>query len=332
MEFVDSDVERLENEGGRPFAGHKGSWGPGKSEAFKLLQKVTLRTLAGHRKYMDSNLVSLPGTATLSKAVELMASLQLSCIPIMDSPSPGGFSGFVDTVDIAAYLSEHGMERHRVAELLSTPLSNLINLSGKDIAIPAYEDDPASSVLRLFVAGLQRVPLFNKNDVLVGICTQLDVIRFLVEQFRQGQLNSVKNTPLHGVKGRDKESESTLPQNTMIQAICKMVKFGRRFLAIVEPKNGMLVGGLSARSLVWLFKPSTISGLEMTVENYTEQHSQTIMKPLYEQVGVTLEQACKMMATHRAHQLFLVESLESMVFAGSMSLRDLCEVAIFSNG
>lgn len=365
MEPVIEDISRWESEGGKAlpeqdleenefFEGEICTGLvklPRKNELLVGMDQITLRKATSHRDYVTNwprrdyvglELISVAPSSSLSHVLRVLARNKISCVPTIepdavDVSRPGVFRGFVDMLDVATFFAEC-TQRHpdmSEKEILATPIGTLIDRSHKDPAHPCHHDLAITSVLDLFSKGLHRVPLFDDNKHISGLCSQYDVVSCMADLFEKGSAVGMGTRSVQQYKeifsgGHWGECAvvGVPPNISLREALVKMADSGLSALAVVE--NGRLVGQLSVQDLTLMIPGGAIqmaSWLDKSVQTFLDQHTDRISKPVFELADVTMAGVCKTMCDYHAHHVWIVDSLESMRAVGVVTMTDVCRVA-----
>lgn len=337
------------------------------NELLRAAKEVTLQELL--TKCKPAPLVTVVSDDTLQHALKVMCHIHFSSLPILDPPKAlgstdekgivvklhgsglfpcgsdcpgpraadaGELRGFVDGLDLLTFLARATEHPYlKMEKVLDVPVGMLADESQKD---PMYPLDPGvrlDRVLRLFSRGVHRAPVVDCSNTLLGICSQLDAIDFLVSLFDKGSGCGMAERSLEHY--RDVlpgfwrcDGVTVTPETTMKEAIYIMVSSGLSVVAIVDKcASHAVVGQIAARDL-GLIMPSFYQKLEYwlnaTVLEFVRTFNKELPPLLMVQPATTLETACRKLSSHRKHHLWVVN--ESKRLLGCFSATDICRVVV----
>lgn len=149
----------------------------------KMFTKPANLVLAAEKAedLMTPNPVSLPGDADWREALVLFTNRAFSAAPVIDEA--GRPIGVLSRTDLIV----HDRERLRPVPDFENdlmPLKEKDNIRVRDLMTPAVfsvaPDDPAEKVVREMVAlNVHRLFVINKEGVLVGVVSAMDVLKNL---------------------------------------------------------------------------------------------------------------------------------------------------------
>lgn len=126
--------------------------------------------------YMVRNVVSIPPEMSVGEAIDKLIQSNFHGFPIAEK---GYLLGFVTAKDLLRHT--HHPE---------VPIREIMRF-GSICVIPSMSMDDATRVL--FRYGLRNLPVVDENKKLVGIISNIDIVRSQIEKSRPGKVMSVKN-------------------------------------------------------------------------------------------------------------------------------------------
>lgn len=161
------------------------------------------------QELMSRDVVSLSIDDTLTRVLELMVTLGIGLVPILD---PGG--------GIAGVVTEGSIVRMYAKRVGRKPVGEVMTRS----LITARDDSPLSEVLKLMVStGVRRVPLLSSDGRLSGVVTWRGIVEFLGSHrvfgySRSGAVGEVLELRASGLANRDViVVEPGLPLETLVE-------------------------------------------------------------------------------------------------------------------
>jgi len=336
----------------------------------KLLGQLPMKTLVKQDPRRDfvggAEVVTVFSTERLLDVIQVLFKFKIGSVPVVTQSDQteekqtavfdfwidqgpkkeGVFLGFVDMVDILAYLvaalpenQEHKKEALDLAgrSLLESPIVNVINFGRKDKAVPISQSHPVAEALQYFGKGTHRVLLFNEHKILSGLSSQSDLIRLLHHRFEKGELQSVNFKFDKSILVRA-TVQSILPTDSVLQAIGKLGSGSLGTVAIVDA-HGSLVGQFSASEVGYAFavgkrEESDISKeeilrtmfghLDLPVRDYLAKFHPQSLKPEIIIPDISLQQVCKLMTEGNSKQLWVTNDATSKVPIGVLTQTDVC--------
>ena len=139
-----------------------------------------------------SGLIVASADDPISTGLTLLHKHRISGLPVHDAKDHKRYIGFIDTMDILAFLSDSYVENRKTGPphlfdprvlqktVFAKPLSTLVNRSGRDPYWPVPTGTTlAQAVSTFFRWAIHRLPLVDDAKQLVGTVSQLDVVRCL---------------------------------------------------------------------------------------------------------------------------------------------------------
>lgn len=300
---------------------------------FNVYHQMTCKELAPERK--EGEVVTLQLTDSVEKAVKVLTEAGIQSAPVLEES--GAVVGFVDRVDIAAFVADAApqdselkrdeLESLKIAgrAIALVPLSQVINRSGADALLEVFETSPASEALTFFAGGAHRCVLFSGDKAVANVVSQSNFVAHMAANLQFGPTKEIaaqKIKDLGFSEGHLKLITVGAGQ-TVLEAVKVMKKEGVSALAVVDAE-GKLVGNFSASDLKGLFR-QRIPDFLKTVQAFLEAHSPASLKPVVGSAEATLQETCKQLADNKLHHVFLVDADQKPF--GLISQTDLCKIA-----
>jgi len=193
---------------------------------------------------------------SIGKAMELLAQHGITSAPVWDA-SANAFVGFVDTLDLAmfvSYLYYENFQRHphlydpkELSQRFAIPVKDVINASKRDPFWTIDEDETVGFLVENFLKiGIHRVPVV-RNGQLMGIVSQSDVIRLLA---RNLPLITHETSKTLQELGLDQFPVVTVKNDaSLIEAFNTILQMDISGLAVVDFRHGQILNNLSASDL-----------------------------------------------------------------------------------
>jgi len=284
-------------------------------------------------------LVTLSMDQTVESVLDVLGRNNISSAPILGND--GKPLGFVDVLDLLAFMvrtstkpltdtlmgesrkltsDDMQMLRKRTKDFKLQAVSDLIDFSRRNPYHAFYEDQTVADTLSVFQKGVHRVALLDRNNKLIGVVSQFDIIQRIAKD---------QNIP--ALKMRVSES-SGLNQNLMsvpldtlaIDAFITMYQQGVSSLALLD-NQGIIVGTVTASDVKWITKNEDFRALLHSIRDYVVDIRKAQGKsPDF--VACTLPTASifdiiNLMYQERVHRVFVVD--ERRKPKGVISLTDI---------
>lgn len=286
-------------------------------------------------------LVTAPHDMTVEKALDVLNQYGIGCLPVKSKKDK--FVGIINLLDLVSHLSDTDeFTKENCAELLKTPIIELLGLSDESKTLPVFEGaDRLDAVLKYFVMGYHRALVFSDASKVQGggpsgdrhyrwhILSQSDVVRFLASHAEQeGGLPKplVKILDLNmkelGLVRQDPEKQivSISMNSSTITAFRTMAEQGVTCLPILD-NRGKLCGTLSSSDMIGMSKDK-LGSLKLTVQEFLQvahlTQSQVTVLPT-----ATLGQALSLLSERDVHRAWIVENEDSLRVVGVISLSDI---------
>ncbi|OYT33738.1 histidine kinase [Archaeoglobales archaeon ex4484_92] len=189
--------------------------------------------------------LTLPRTSTIMNALKTMIKRNFRRIPLAD-PGTKRLEGIISATDLVNFFG--GGEKYGVvsgryggnlaaavnAEIEEIMETNVVTVNCTD----SFED----AIETMFEKGVGGCPIIDENDIVVGIITERDVLRYLGEhKALDGQISDFMTKKVVTIK----------PKDTIEYAMKTMIKKKFRRLPVIE--NGILIGLITVREILRYF-------------------------------------------------------------------------------
>ncbi len=187
----------------------------------------------------------LPQTSTIMNALKSMLKKNFRRVPIVDIGTKR-LHGIISATDLLNFLG--GGEKHKLIEdRYNGNLSAAVNAEIKEImerdVIAVRDNSTVEEVVEvMFEKRVGGCPIVNKEDKLVGIVTESDIVRFLSKQREiDGYVSDYMTKGVVTVK----------PSESIRDAMKKMIEKKFRRLPIID--EGVLLGMVTVREILRYF-------------------------------------------------------------------------------
>ncbi|WP_290726202.1 CBS domain-containing protein [Archaeoglobus sp.] len=200
------------------------------------------------RNVMDiatKDVFTLPPTSTLMNALKLMLKRNFRRIPIADAGTKRleGIISATDFVNIFGGGQKFGLVKGRYGGNLSAAVNEVVEtIMERNVVTIEETDSLEDAVETMFEKKVGGCPVVNKDDVVVGIITERDILKYL------GQ-----NRTIDGVAS-DYMTSSVItlrPKDSIERAMKTMIEKKLRRLPIID--DGILVGLITVREILRYF-------------------------------------------------------------------------------
>mmetsp|Transcript_24487 Transcript_24487/g.31156 ORF Transcript_24487/g.31156 Transcript_24487/m.31156 type:complete len:304 (-) Transcript_24487:52-963(-) len=260
------------------------------------------------------DLTMINSTDSVEKAINVLGKKILS-VPVMDKKSKQCL-GLLDMIDIANFLNKVAPDVSLDADMLQSleisgraialeTVDNVLNASGRDPFVPAFEDSTGGILLDLFSKNIQRVPLADREGNLIGSVSQSDFIKYLSVHIVEGDMKTFANKTIAELGLTPKPVICATNCNTVLTAISLIVDNGISGVGVVDC-DGKLVGNFSARDCVGIYRDQLPSFLK-PVGEFLESHSPKSLKPITCSPNATISQVLNTLVESNVHHIYVVE-------------------------
>jgi CBS domain-containing protein len=334
------------------------------NECFQYLDKVSLKSISSMTT-AEKDQVTVQTSDTFATVIDAFRHFHIHSVPVIRTQTHkmgGQVAGFIDMLDIATTIARSFPADRSLTEdeadklsdstqqLGNTPAWGLINASHKDLHFSFHQDHHVTNALDIFTKGIHRVTIFDDSKHLIGICSQMDVIKRLHDEFKKGKMaefgkQSLKSFGYGMGSGMMAAVISIPPTATVLEAAHKMANTGAKALAIVGP-DGSLRGNFSATDLINAINASdpdndeggpteglndlrVVINLFLTpVERFLKKYSPTSLEPCMQLPSSSFADCVRLLATQSIHQLWVVKNIEAGQRnpVGVVTLTDVCRI------
>jgi len=188
---------------------------------------------------------TLPPTSTLMNALKMMLKRNFRRIPIADAGTKRleGIISATDFVNIFGGGQKFGLIKGRYGGNLSAAVNEVVEtIMERNVVTVEETDSLEDAVETMFEKKVGGCPVVNKDDVVVGIITERDILKYLG-----------RNRKIDGVAS-DYMTSSVItlrPKDTIEKAMKTMIEKKFRRLPIID--DGILVGLITVREILRYF-------------------------------------------------------------------------------
>lgn len=281
----------------------------------KPFHQLTVSDAVGKQTLLKVN-----ASDSLRQVLEVLAKNRILSSPVT---SPSGDIGFIDVLDVVAYLSTSYIgKRKTIADKssLDVPCKQAIDSSGRNPIMYVTPKTLLTEVLNTMATQrVHRLAVVDEQDTrhsnILRVISQTDVFNQIVANSKMlfGEANLKKT--LFQLKMGFKNVATCDIHDTTTESYWKMISLGFSALGVVN-RDGVLVGILSGSEIRGLTEDN-IGDLEMTVEDFLLSRNTIFLVCTPEN---TLEEVLNMVHTKRLHRIFIVNKENRPV--GLLSLTD----------
>lgn len=274
---------------------------------------------------------------SVESAVQLLSTHKIQSCPVLKTV--GGkkvCQGMVDMLDVASYvvsvaptdreLEDHELRRLEMAgrAIALVPVSQVIDISGRDPLVPVFETSPVSQVCAVFATGVHHVAIFNDSeDAVTNVLSQTDLLKFLNAHLHMGDSKIVGGKTLAELGLGQGGCVSVTDGHTVIDGLRKMQEKNVTCLAIVHRDTDRLQANFSASDLVGLYQEN-FPAFKSAIPAFLEKYSEKSLSPIVCQPDSTLIDVVKLLSEHGIHHLWVVDG--DYKPTGIVSITDICKV------
>jgi len=260
-----------------------------------------------------------------------------SSVPVMQK-NKKKFYGFVDVFDIVKFFIEffgaqqlkeaddfwaivkttEGFEKRLVNDIMVYPLSL------RNPFKPVPEGYSLFYVVELLARerGLHRVPIIDRDQKLVNVVTQSQVIKYLANHM--AEIGTIRNKPIIEMEGVIKSVHSIKETATAMDAFSLMVKEKVSGIAIVNDK-GKITANISLKDLKGVSAEAKffwrLLNSAKSFADSVHEESKHRKFPITVQTKNTLEDVITTLVTNNVHHVYIVDDEFKPI--GVMGLREV---------
>jgi len=283
----------------------------------KFLMQVYAKQLAPRTE----NLVLIPSTATVSQTLQRLYATAILSAPVIEHKN-NLILGSIDVMDILSYVLDVPKETQYAEKMASYKnkfthsISQVIANSKREPFLPMSYGTPVGVlVANLFSIGIHRVPLFDEQNQLVSIISQMDVIPYVHRNLKSlGHLANWTMSQLDLLPANIVTIYEHASLRTAFEDISSCLVSG---IAVVD-KSGKLVGNLSASDFKGVTEHNFVH-LDEPISEYIKH--QNFVGTVHR--DTTFEQAVALFHDTHVHRLFIVEEGYPI---GIITLTDVCKI------
>lgn len=192
-----------------------------------------------------TNVQTLPQTSTIMNALKFMLKKNFRRIPITDAGTKK-LKGIITATDFINFFGggkKHGIVRNRYnGNLASAVNAEIKEIMERDVISLSVKDSFESAVELMFEKKVGGCPILDKEEVVVGIITERDVLEFLA---RKKTVDGIAEDFM------TKNVVTLRPKDTIETAMKTMISKRFRRLPVIE--DGILLGLVTAREILAYF-------------------------------------------------------------------------------
>jgi CBS domain-containing protein len=195
--------------------------------------------------YCTANVVSIPPTSTIMSAIKSMLKYNFRRIPIADAGTRR-LEGIITVTDIVNFFgggSKHQIVQNRYnGNLMAAVNEEVEEIMEKNVIAVDFTSSLEDAIELMLEKRVGGCPVIDKDDVIIGIITEKDVLNYLSEN---GKIDGfVSDYMTRGVF-------TTTPDTTIEEVMRTMISQRIRRLPVI--KDGILVGMITVRELLRYF-------------------------------------------------------------------------------
>jgi len=189
--------------------------------------------------------LTLPRTSTIMNALKTMIKRNFRRIPVAD-PGTKRLEGIISATDLVNFFG--GGEKYGVVSgryegnLAAAVNAEVEEIMETNVVTVKCTDSFEDAIETMFEEGVGGCPIIDENDIVVGIITERDVLRYLGEhKALDGQISDFMTKKVVTIK----------PKDSIEYAMKTMIKKKFRRLPVIE--NGILIGLITVREILRYF-------------------------------------------------------------------------------
>ncbi len=192
-----------------------------------------------------TDVFTLPPTSTIMNALKSMIKKGFRRIPIAD-PGTKRLEGIISATDFVNFFgggSKYGIVEGRYGGNLAAAVNaELGEIMETDVVTVSYTDSFEDAVEIMFEKNVGGCPIVDKEDVVVGIITERDILKYLgSHKMLDGYVSDYMTTSVVTIK----------PTETIKNAMKTMIEKKFRRLPVID--DGVLVGLITIREIIRYF-------------------------------------------------------------------------------
>jgi len=305
--------------------------------AGQYLQHVLVRDLVENKE--DQSILEVDCNTPLVEVLQILRQHSILSVPVWNEDT-GNYDGFVDVMDILAFVLETVSSSHDAKEMQwSTwvedvdtltnrgilfgikPVKHILNKSSIDKFFPVYPHGTVFQLIEgIFCKGIHRVPVMDERNRVINVVSQSDVIGLLGNSLIQ--FGTFGQKTVEELKLGNREVISMSVNAQAIQAFYLMHVNKVSAVAIVDEK-GTLVANLSASDIRGL-TPKLFPALVKPCTNYLIGRYGHVKSPITCRLTSSLQSVIMKLSLYRLHRLWIVDEKEKPI--GLITLTDVMKM------
>lgn len=318
------------------------------SELVSDIGKGNVESIVSKRLEANDALVTIPSTASVSDALEILAKGKCTAAPLMNA---GEVVAMVETLDIVRYVVGLYSEAQSNAQLNGGTLADmpawvreqLMDAEGARFFVDPIDlvvakaanlvtvelTTPLTELSKIFTSGARRA-LVVKNGKPLTVVSQIDMVAFLVTEFLADHLKAFETMTLLELQlGVDKTVATVNADEPAIKAFWSMSTFFISSVPVLDPSNKMIMTQISVTDLKGL-RPDNFNALLLPCSEYIDVVSPQKQAPVCATPNTTFGELLDKFAGNNLHRVWVTDSNREIMGVVSLEdliklVRDLCE-------
>jgi len=265
-----------------------------------------------------SSSTASPSTPSLSPAFPSSGS------PLSPSSQAKAFKGFIDILDILIYTNDQEA-KGGMNSLAFTTVGDLLESKIRPVPPLVDEISPLSVLIESFAGGRHRAAVQTAEGRFAGIISQSDIVRYLFPALKEdGSMSKIGGSSISSLGHAIKAVISVTRKQSLSECLVAMITNKVTSIAIVDEKNGTLVGNFSVSDFRHtqhhLFKQ--FKGLKnWRMDTFLGSVHRSSMVPITVGPSHTLLDVVQLLVIHHFHHIWVIDELKLPV--GIVSLTDV---------
>lgn len=296
-----------------------------------------LKTLTvGFLVYDKRDLVSVPATATVDQALQVIQRENVLALPVTSSDNPEEFVGMISIFDIMTYVAfgsfrvdADSTDQFTLFRSAEVPVADLLAVHNESGRIWTLNDtEPILACLEPMSKGVHRIIVRQHDGDITRsrLLTQSDVVRFLMSYSIYGRRDA-DGTPdakkslgeLHLIDSPNKLPIVIIPSSfTTLEAFRTLEQHSIMAAPVVD-EQGAIVTTISASDLRGLRSHQLSSILLPVIDFLKKQRGGVLQVPITSTVSASLYDVSTLMVIHRIHRVWITDEAKKPIGVVSMS-------------
>ncbi|XXQ35449.1 CBS domain-containing protein [Plasmodiophora brassicae] len=244
--------------------------------------------------------IVLSAATSVRQAVATLAENRILSAPVVESE--GAVRGFVDYMDIVAYMSATGDIEKRFTDRVDavagqSKLNPYLHLLGTT---------PIKTVVEIFSSGIHRCAVFDREAQVSGMVSQSDIVRYIAKHIHEPHLQAYANATVAHAGWGNRPVTSVREGESVKNVIMLMHERGVSAVAIVS-RTGTLVGNFCLSDMRGIHEHNFERKLNTCVVDYLQAESPDSLRAACTTLKSTVGDVIRALATERLHRLWIVE-------------------------